>query len=98
MLQKKWWGLAPSSLLSQPPLVCDTVLEVVAEAAPQEKQRKLITEEVDKVIETLDRKGKELKDIQDKNKAQRIEFAQLVYKDSEVEAEAEEHKEEERAN
>ncbi len=42
-------------------LICDTVLEVAAKTAPHKKQRKLITEE-DKVIETLDRKGKELKE------------------------------------
>ena len=58
-------------------LICDTVLEVAAETAPPDKKKKLISEE-DKVIETLDRKRKELKEIQNKTKAQKIEHAELV--------------------
>ncbi len=41
------------------------------------KQKKLITKE-DKVIETFDRKRKEMKEIQNKNKAQKTEYAELV--------------------
>ena len=47
-------------------LISDTIMAVVADSAPQGKKVKQATEE-DKVIETLDRKREELREIQDKN-------------------------------
>ena len=58
-------------------LISDTIMAVAADIAPQGKKVKQITEE-DKVIETLDRKRKELREIQDKTKFQKIEYAELV--------------------
>lgn len=58
-------------------IISDTVMEVAAEIAPQEKQKKETTKE-DKVIEDLDRRRKELREIQDKTKFQKIEYAKLV--------------------
>ena len=52
-------------------------MAVAADIAPQGKRVKQTTEE-DKVIETLDRKRKELREIQDKTKFQKIEYAELV--------------------
>ena len=58
-------------------LISDTLLEVAAETAPQGKQVKVITEE-DKVIEALDKKRKELREIQNKSTSQKVEYAELV--------------------
>ena len=58
-------------------IISDTVMEVAAELAPPGKKQKEVTEE-DKVIETLDRKRKDLREIQDKTKIQKIEYAELV--------------------
>ena len=58
-------------------LISETVMEVAAEIAPQGKKMKEITME-DKVIEQLDRKRKELREIQDKTKIQKVEYAELV--------------------
>ena len=52
-------------------------MEVAAEVAPQGKRKKQTTEE-DIAIETLDRKRKELREIQDKTKLQKIEYTELV--------------------
>ena len=58
-------------------LISDTLMEVAAEIAPQGKRKKQITEE-DIAIETLDRKRKELREIQDKTTSQKIEYTELV--------------------
>ncbi len=58
-------------------LICDTVLEVAAETAPPDKQKKQRTEE-DEAIETLDRKRKELKEIQNKTRLQKKEYSELI--------------------
>ena len=61
-------------------LISDTIMAVAADIAPQGEKVKQANEE-DKVIETLDRKRKELREIQDKTKFQKIEhveYAELV--------------------
>ena len=58
-------------------LISDTLMEVAAEIAPQGKREKQITEE-DIAIATLDRKRKELREIQDKTTSQKIEYTELV--------------------
>ena len=58
-------------------LISDTIMAVAADIAPQGEKVMQTTEE-DKVIETLDRKRKELREIQDKTKFQKIEYAELV--------------------
>ena len=52
-------------------------MEGAAEIAPQGKRKKQTTEE-DIAIETLDRKRKELREIQDKATLQKIEYTELV--------------------
>ncbi len=58
-------------------LISSTVIEAAEEIAPLDRETKLTSEE-DRLIEELDKKRKELKEIENKSTAQRIEYTEIV--------------------
>ena len=58
-------------------LISTTVAEAAEEIAPRERKTKKTSEE-DKRIEELDKKRKELREIENKTTQQKVEFTELV--------------------